>query len=115
MKKISLLVALALFLSCNESKPIYSKCIEIGYNFNKEAANEIMSVDTLNGTFNVEISSELVKITDQNGKENVLKNNDTGFLVTNKMVGDTLVIQYFPTAKTPSNVLKFGSEYKFYN
>lgn len=113
MKKIILTVALFTTLfSCNDSKPTYTNCIETSYNFNKEANNRVLSIDTLKGNFAVEIAND-IKITGFS-KELIL-NTENEYSLTNKKSGDTLIIQNLPTENTPSNVLKFGTEYKFYN
>ncbi|OWP76856.1 hypothetical protein [Flavobacterium oreochromis] len=114
MKKLLFIVASALFSSCKDSKPTYTKCVETTYNFNKEATNKVVGTDTKEGGFTVEISAESIKITDNTGKETVL-NSDNGYSLTNKKSGDTLVIENLPTDNTPSEVLKFGTTYKFYN
>jgi hypothetical protein len=113
MKKILFIAASALFLSCNDSKPIYTKCIETTYNLNKEAINKIIEVNKKEGHFTVEVNADLIKITDDTGKETVL-NNDKGYSLTSKKIGDTLVVENLPTETTPSEVLKYGSQYKFY-
>lgn len=114
MKKILFLSTLASFLSCNNTKPTFLNCSETTYNYNKEAADRIIGTDIKKGSFSVEVSDTFVKIIDQNGKENVLK-NDNGYSLTNKKVGDTLVIEHLPTEQTPEEILKFGTTYKFYN
>lgn len=111
MKKLLILPLMAFFLSCNsESK--YTNCIETTFNLNKEAINKVVEIDTTKGNYTIEITNE-IKI---NGfdKETILK-EENGYSVTNKISGDTLTIQHLPTENTPSNVLKYGSEYKFYN
>lgn len=112
MKKILLAIS-ALFLSCN-SKPAFTKCIETTYNLNKEAKNRIVGSETKEGNYTIEVTEATIKITDNTGKETVL-NNDNGYSLTNKKSGDTLVIENLPTENTPSEILKFGVEYKFYN
>lgn len=114
MKKILFLAASALFLSCNNSKPSYTKCIETTYNFNKEAKNRLIGSDNTEGIFAVEIIENTIKITNTTGKETVL-NSDNGYSLTNKKSGDTLVIEHLPTEATPAETLKFGTTYKFYN
>lgn len=132
MKKILTLSLTTLLLSCS-SNTDYTKMVELTYNFNNKAANLIMESDTLKGDFTQVKDSEKLSIIDSNG-EFFLKLSDNpnsiemidkegegrkweenrGFKITNKMVGDTLIIQYFPTESTPSSILKFGTEYKFY-
>lgn len=111
MKKILILPIVAFFLSCN-SEPKYANCIETTFNLNKEAANKVVGIETTKGNYTIEIANE-IKI---NGfdEETILK-EENGYSVTNEMSGDTLIIRYLPTENTPSDVLKFGSEYKFYN
>jgi hypothetical protein len=133
MKKILGLSITALLLSCSSS-PTYTKMVELSYNFNRNAANLIMESDTLkgdftqvrdgkklfvndsNGQFFLKLSNNpnSIELIDNEGKGSKLEEN-RGFKITNKMVGDTLVIQYFPTESTPSSILKFGTEYKIYN
>lgn len=111
MKKILILPIVAFFLSCN-SEPKYANCIETTFNFNKEAASKVVQIDTTKGNYTIEIANE-IKI---NGlKEELILDQNNGYSVTNEMSGDTLIIKHLPTENTPSNVLKFGSEYKFYN
>ncbi len=105
---------MALFLSCSNSEPTYTNCIQSTFNFNNEAANRLLESDKKEGRFTIELSSNLVKITDEKGNIKVL-NTDKGYTVTNKKSGDTLVVEHLPTENTPSEILKFGSEYKFYN
>lgn len=133
MKKILALSITALLSSCS-SNPDYTKMVELTYNFNNKAANLIMESDTLkddftqvkdgdklyvdasNGQFFLKLSNNpnTIEMLDNEGSGSKLEEN-RGFKITNKMVGDTLVIQYFPTESTPSSILKFGTEYKFYN
>lgn len=111
MKKILILPIVAFFLSCN-SEPKYANCIETTFNLNKEAANKVVGIDITKGNYTIEIANE-IKI---NGlKEALILDQNNGYSVTNEMSGDTLIIKHLPTENTPSNVLKFGSEYKFYN
>jgi PDZ domain-containing secreted protein len=114
MRKTIILAAVIMFISCNNSANTYTKCIETSYNLNKETIDKVISINKTDGGFTVEILNNTIKIVDKNGKETLL-NDDNGYSVTNKMIGDTLVIGYLPTENTPSNVLKYGSEYKFYN
>lgn len=114
MKKIALFSVLASILSCNSNQPSYKKCTETTFNFNKEASSQIVSSDNKDGEFVVNQSENKITIIDNLGKETVLT-NDNGYSLTNEKVGDTLTIKYFPTDETPSEVLKFGTEYKFYN
>lgn len=114
MKKILFVAASALLLSCNNSKPTYTKCIETSYNLNKEAIDKVIGINKTEGGFTVEITKNIIKIIDNKGKETLLNDNN-GYSVTNKMIGDTLVIQNLPTESTPLNILKYGNEYKFYN
>ncbi|WP_268848126.1 hypothetical protein [Flavobacterium aestivum] len=114
MKKILAISVTTLFLSCNNSGKTYTKCIETSYNLNKEAIDKVISVNKTDGGFTVEIVNNTIKIVDKNGKETLL-NDDNGYSVANKMIGDTLVIESLPTEATPSNILKYGNEYKFYN
>lgn len=114
MKKLLFIAASALFSSCKDSKPTYTKCIETTYNYNKEAVNKIVGNDTKAGEFTIEITAESIRIIDNTGKETVL-NSDNGYSLTNQKSGDTLVVENLPTEKTPSEILKFGTTYKFYN
>lgn len=113
MKKIALLSFLASILSCNSNQPSYKKCTETTFNFNNQASSKVVSSDNKEGSFIVEQSENKITITDNLGKETVLT-NDNGYSLTNEKVGDTLIIKYFPTDTTPSEILKFGTEYKFY-
>lgn len=111
MKKLLILPLMAFFLSCN-SEPKYTNCIETTFNLNKEAINKVVEIDTTKGNYTIEIANE-IKI---NGfDEQIILNDEGSYQATNKMSGDTLIIQHLPTENTPSNVLKYGSEYKFYN
>jgi hypothetical protein len=111
MKKNLILPIVAFFLSCN-SEPKYTNCIETTFNLNQESVNKVVQSDTTKGNYTIEIANE-IKI---NGfDKGILLNDQSGYSVTNKMSGDTLIIQHLPSKNTPSNVLKFGSEYKFYN
>lgn len=134
MKKILILPMMAFFLSCNNTKPTYTRMIETSYNFNESAANLIMETDTFSGEYseikkdgntfiyenntdfmiNVSQDNTLLEVVESTTKGNkfLLQN---GFEITNKKAGDTLIIQYFPTENTPSSVLKFGIEFKLYN
>lgn len=114
MKKIALFSILALILSCNNNKTTYKNCSETTYNLNKEASSTIVGTDNKKGVFIVFTAGNTVKITDNLGKETVLTNNN-GYSLKNEKSGDTLIIKNFPTDATPDNVLKFGTEYKFYN
>ena len=114
MKKLLFITLSALFLSCTNSKPTYTKCIETTYNFHKEAANKVIGNENTEGSFTVEISNETIKIIDNKGKETLLKKDD-GYSLINKKIGDTLIIENFPTENTPLEVLSYGTEYKFYN
>lgn len=114
MKKILFVPALALLLSCNNGKTTYTKCEQTTYNFNKEAANQLISAENKEGSFTVEVTGNSIKIIDNTGKEKVLK-NDNGYSLINKKSGDTLIIENLPTQETPDNILKFGATYKFYN
>lgn len=114
MKKVLFIAVSAMFLSCNESKPTYINCIETTYNLNKEAKEKVVGIDKTKGSFKVEITEGIIKITDDKSKETVL-NNDNAYSLTNKKSGDTLIIEHIPTENTPAEILKFGSEYKFYN
>lgn len=130
MKKILALPILVLFAACN-TQPNYTKMVERTYNFNKYAANIVMSSDTTSGSFieadnnggtmiydnnsdfilNASITSLEVATSKTTGNKLVARN---GFEITQEKIGDTLILKYFPTDKTPTNVLKFGTEYKFY-
>lgn len=130
MKKTLALPILALLASCT-TQPNYTKMVVKSYNFNKYAANLVMSSDTTSGSYIEADKDGTVFVYDDN-TDFILNASDTtieiaesktkgnkwveerGFEVTHKKKGDTLIIQYFPTDKTPDNVLKFGSEYKFY-
>jgi hypothetical protein len=114
MKKLLFIAASALFSSCKHSKHTYTKCIETTYNYNKEAVNKVVGNDIKEGEFTIEINAKSIRITDNTGKETVL-NSDKGYLLTSKKSGDTLVVENLPTEKTPSDVLKFGTTYRFYN
>lgn len=133
MKKTLILPIVAFFLSCN-SKPTYTKMVETTYNFNKMAGNAILKTDTIKSDFIEADKNGSTFIYDDNGDYiiNVSANpnkieivesetkgskwlEERGFKITNEKIGDTLVIRYFPTKNTPSNILKFGTEYKFYN
>lgn len=111
MKKILALPILAFLLSCNSGTQ-YVNCTETSFNFNKDAMNEVVEVKKTKGNYTINSGTETNIIGFEN--ETILK-EDLGYSVTNKMNGDTLVIQHFPTENTPSNVLKYGTEYKFYN
>lgn len=131
MKKVLALPLMALLLSCS-SKPNYTKMVETTYNFNNMAASLIMESDTIvgsyieadkdgatfiyenNSDFILKASTNSIEIMESKEKGNKLI-EDRGFEITNKKVGDTLIIQYFPTESTPASVLKFGTEYKFFN
>lgn len=135
MKKILFTtLSSALFLSCTNSKPTYTKMIETSYNFNQNASNPIMSSDTLKGEYsevnkegnififennsdfmiNVSEGNTLLEVVESKtkGSKFIIQN---GFEITNKKAGDTLIIQYLPTKDTPASVLKFGIEFKLYN
>lgn len=111
MKKILVLPILALLLSCN-SETQYTNCAQTTFNFNKEATSKWVETEKTKGTYLIEMAKD-VKI--MGLKEDLILDENNGYLVTNKMSGDTLIIQHFPTENTPSEVLKFGTEYKFYN
>jgi len=111
MKKILALPLLAFLLSCNSGTQ-YTNCTETTFNFNKEAANKVVGIETTKGNYTVETANG---VTINGLKEALILDENNGYSVINKMSGDTLIIQHFPTENTPSEVLKFGSEYKFYN
>ena len=111
MKKILALSITTLLLSCNSGTQ-YTNCTETTFNFDKEAAKRVVETNTTKGTYTIETANE---VTINGLKEALVLDENNGYSVINKMSGDTLIIQHFPTENTPSNVLKFGSEYKFYN
>jgi hypothetical protein len=110
MKKILTLSIMACFLSC-DTESSYTKCIETTFNFNDEAKNKVVSVDTIEGNFTIKTASEVSII---GFDKEVVLDAKNGYLPKQERKGDTLIIQYFPTEYTPSNVLKFGTQYKFY-
>jgi len=135
MKKLLVLPTLALIVSCS-SKPSYTKMVETTYNFNSSAVNLILESDSITSDFVEIVKGDTTFVMDLDGKfiMKLLKNSvpntiemintqgvgskiveERGFKISNKKVGDTLIIQYFPSKETPLNVLKFGTEYKFYN
>ena len=111
MKRILPLSIIAFLYSCN-TESSYTKCIETTFNFNDEAKNKVVSVDTPEGNFTIKTASEISII---GFDKDVVLDTKNGYLPKQETKGDTLIIQYFPTEYTPSNVLKFGTEYKFYN
>jgi hypothetical protein len=110
MKKILTLAIVTCFLSCDKEIS-YNKCIETTFNFNDETKNKVTSVDTVEGNFIIKTASEISII---GFDKKVVLNTKNGYLPSQEIKGDTLIIKYFPTEYTPSNVLKFGTEYKFY-
>ena len=111
MRKTLILPVIAFFLSCNKATE-YTNCTKTTFNLNQEAISKVIEIDTTKGNYTIEIAKE-IKI---NGFEKeIILNDEGGYLPTSKMSGDTLIIRHLPTENTPSDVLKYGSEYKFYN
>ncbi len=133
MKKTAALALATLLLSCT-SKPTYKKMVETTYNFNSSAVNFIMNSDTLKANFievekkgstfifdnksdfifKVSKAPNQIEIVESNG-EGIKWVEDRGFKITHKKVGDTLIVHFFPTKNTPASIVKFGTEYKFFN
>lgn len=114
MKKTLFISTMALLLSCSNSETKYTKCVETSFNFNKQSANKIVGTEKKEGSFKIELGNDLIKIIDEKGESREFNTNN-GYSLTHKKSGDTLIIQNLPTESTPSEILKFGFEYKFYN
>lgn len=105
----------------------------VSYNFNNEASSKIISIDTISGCYSItkdnntadlkdsknnfkiliKTNPNIFEITD--GDKNRTCKEERGYKLGNTMSGDTLILRHVPTSSTPDNILKFGTEYKFYN
>ncbi|MFD2938467.1 hypothetical protein [Flavobacterium notoginsengisoli] len=132
MKRAFFLFVLAIQSACTPS-PSYKVKIETTYNFNPSAANLIMRSDTVSADyksvekadsifvydqgskfiFKVSKKPSQIQIMDQN-EELVKWTEKRGYKIKTRKDADTLKVEFFPTASTPSSVFKFGMEYKFY-
>lgn len=133
MKKTLALPLAALLLSCT-SKPSYKKMVETTYNFNKLAVNFVMSSDTVKTDY-IEIEKQgkififdnksdfIFKVSKNPNQIEIVKSNgegfkwieERGFKITHKKARDTLIVHFFPSDSTPASIVKFGTEYKFFN
>lgn len=133
MKKKHLLPIMGLIVSCS-SKPNYTKMVETTYNFNSSAVNLIIESDTTAGDF-IEVDKDGSIFVFENNSDFILKASknpnqleiveskgngskwveERGFEITSKKSGDTLIVHFFPTENTPAGIIKFGTEYKFFN
>ncbi|WP_452219938.1 hypothetical protein [Lacinutrix salivirga] len=137
MKKqlFPLLILSLILFSCGNSteKCQYTKMMTVSYNFNKEASSKIIGVDTTSGCYSITKENNTADLKDSknkfriliksnpnvfeitDGEKNRIWNEENGYKLGNAMSGDTLILRYVPTKNTPENILKFGTEYKFYN
>jgi len=133
MKITAVIAILALLLSCTP-KPAYNKMVETTYNFNKSAVSLIISSDTSKAhyievekkssififeknsdfIFKVSKNPSQIEIVDHKGNGSKWI-EERGFKITSRKEGDTLIVEYFPTQSTAASILKFGTEYKFFN
>lgn len=136
MKKVFLtLVPTFILVACTTQAPeTYNTMEYTSYNLNPEAKELILKNEVTNASIRlIELSNSYVvkdsnsdfrieldnngqtgRITNTNGEKREW-NGDKGYKIFRKNVADTLVVSYLPTDETPSSVLKFGGEYKFYN